>query len=120
MLPSDSIPVRAKSLDPTPLTLTTDSTTLPTDFPEQNGKAHVPGAPFQTHHCQTHRRRNLIRRMTPIQLNQIKRNAKRRKIVEKTRNRTRQAHCRAILIRPMTVITDTRDVRRRATGKRIQ
>ena len=34
--PIDSIPVRTKTPEPTPLT-------LPTEFPEQNRKAHVPG-----------------------------------------------------------------------------
>ena len=34
----DSIPVRTKSPDPVPLT-------LPTYFPEKNGKVHVPGGP---------------------------------------------------------------------------
>ena len=43
--PRDSIPVGAKSPEPTPLTLTMDSPTLPTDFPDQNGKVHVPGDP---------------------------------------------------------------------------
>ena len=43
--PSDSIPDRTKSPEPTPLTLITDSPAPPTDFPEQNGKADVPGDP---------------------------------------------------------------------------
>ena len=36
--PIESIPVRTKLPEPTPLT-------LPTDFPEQNGKLYVPGYP---------------------------------------------------------------------------
>ena len=44
--------------------------------------------------------------MTQIQVNQIKRNAIRRKSVENKINRTRKTHRRAILIRPTTVITD--------------
>ena len=44
-LPMDSIPIRTKSPEPTPLTLPTDSPTLPTNLPEQNGKLHVPGDP---------------------------------------------------------------------------
>ena len=44
--------------------------------------------------------------MTPISVNQIKRNAIRRKSVGKTREMTRKTHRRAIMIRFMTVITD--------------
>ena len=43
--PSDLIPVNTKLPEPMPLTLPTDSPTLPTDFPEQNGRAHIPGDP---------------------------------------------------------------------------
>ena len=43
--PSDLIPVGTKFPEPTVLTLPTDSPTLPTGFPEQNGKAHVLGDP---------------------------------------------------------------------------
>ena len=44
--------------------------------------------------------------MIAIPVNQIKINAIRRKGVGKTRNRTRQSHPQAILIRPTTVIID--------------
>ena len=76
---------------------------------------------IQTHHFQIHFQRNIIHQMTPIQVNQIKRYAIRRKIIEKTRNRTCQSHHLVkIMIRPTTVITDTNDVRVRAIVKRIR
>ena len=37
-LPIDSLPIRTKLSEPTTLT-------QPTCFPEQNGKAHIPGGP---------------------------------------------------------------------------
>ena len=43
--PIDSIPVGTKIPDPTPVTPPTDSQTLPTYFPDQNGKVNVPGDP---------------------------------------------------------------------------
>ena len=45
MSPIESIPVGTKTPETTPLTPPTYLTTLPTDFPEQNGKSHVPGEP---------------------------------------------------------------------------
>ena len=39
----DSIPVGTKTPEPMPLTPPTDFPILPTDLPEQNGKAHIPG-----------------------------------------------------------------------------
>ena len=77
------------------------------------------GTRIQTHHCEIYQR-NLIFQMTPIQVNQIKRNAIRRKNVKNKINRTRQTHRRAILIRPTTVITDANDVRGRAIGSKIR
>ena len=44
-LPSDLITVGTKSPEPTPLTLTTDSETLPTAFSNQNVKSHLPVDP---------------------------------------------------------------------------
>ena len=52
---------------------------------------------------------------------QIKRKARRRRSIVSIGNMTRQTHLRAMtLILPMTVITDTSDLKRRNTGKRIQ
>ena len=70
------------------------------------------GTRIQTHHWHTHHRKNLI----PV--NQIKRNAIKRKSVVNTRNRKLQNHRWEILIRLMTVITYARDIKRRAIGKR--
>ena len=56
--------------------------------------------------------------MTPIQVNQIKRNTIRRKGVGKTRNMTCQTHHRAtILIRPTIVIIAANNATRRAIRK---
>ena len=43
--PIDSIPVVTKTPEPMPMTPPTDFPTLPMDFPEQKGKAHVSGDP---------------------------------------------------------------------------
>ena len=43
MSPIDLISIGTKLPEPTPLTLTTDSPTLPTNFPEENEKLSVPG-----------------------------------------------------------------------------
>ena len=43
--PINSIPVRKKTPEPTPLTQPMDLPTLPTNLTEQNEKAHVPGDP---------------------------------------------------------------------------
>ena len=56
------------------------------------------------HYCQNRHQRKI--------------NAIRRKILGKTRKMTRQTHHRAtILIRPMTVITDASDIKRRSIRK---
>ena len=78
------------------------------------------GTWIQTHHCQTRHRRNLIRRMTPIQVNQRKRNAIRMESVVKTRRLTLQTHHRAILICPLTAITGANNGRGKAIRKRIR
>ena len=52
--------------------------------------------------------------MTAIPVNQLKRKAIRIKSVRKIRNRTLQNHRQAILIRPMTVNIDARDIKGRA------
>ena len=41
--PSYSIPIRKQLTKPTPLTIPTDSPSLPTDFPEQDEKTNIPG-----------------------------------------------------------------------------
>ena len=43
--PIGSIPVEKKTPKPMPLTPPKDLPAPPTDFPEQNGKAHIPGDP---------------------------------------------------------------------------
>ena len=43
--PIDLIPVGTKTSEPMPQTRPTDSSTLPTDLPKQNEKAHVPRDP---------------------------------------------------------------------------
>ena len=56
--------------------------------------------------------------MIAIPVNQIKRNVIRRKSVGNTINRTLQAHRRAILILPTTVITDANDVKKKSHRKK--
>ena len=101
-----------------PLTRRTDSDLLtrpmdfeqlaqPTEFQRKMKKRTSQMNRTQNYHSQTRHRR--------------KRNAIRRKNVVNTGNMTRQTHHRvAIMIRPMTVIIDASDVKRRAIGKRIQ
>ena len=103
--PIDSIPVRTKMPDPTPLT-------LPTEFTEKMEKRTYQGKRIHTHHRQTHHLTNIIRQIIEIPVNQRKRNAIRRKIVVNTGKMTRQTHHLAtILIRPTIVITDASDAR---------
>ena len=83
--PIDSIPVGIKSPEPTQVI-------LPTDFPERNGKVHVPEDPYIEPSLSDSSLKNLIFQMIEIPVNQIKRNVIRRKSFVNTRNRTRQAH----------------------------
>ena len=102
--PIDSIPVESKTPEPT-------SPALPKIYQ---------GTQIQTRHCQIHQR-NLIFWMTPIKVNQRKRNAIRRKNVRKTRKMTFQTYNLVmILIRLTIVITDTKCVRGRKTRKSIR
>ena len=118
--PIESIPVGTEMSYPIPRTLPTDSPTLPTESSEKNGKAHVPGDPDPDPSSSDSSSKNLISRMTPITVNQIKRNAIRRKSVGNTIYRTRQFHRREILIFPTTVTTYASNVKRRAIRKRIR
>ena len=70
-------------------------------------------------HCQTYHRTNLICRRIEITVNRLKRKLIRRKSVVNTRNKTRQTHRQAILIRPTTMTTDASDVKRRAIRNHI-
>ena len=113
MSPIDLIPVRTKTPDPTPLTLTTD-------FPEKNRKLHVPGDPdpdpsFPDSSSNTSNSSKNSNSSKSIFKKEIG-----RKSVGNTRNRTRQTHFQAILIRLTTVTTDKSDVKRRAVRKQIR
>ena len=89
---------------------------------------------IQTHHRQTHHRKNLIRQMTEIvenlksRTNMIwlmientenpkSRHVIKRKIAGNTINRTCHIHRRAIMILPTTVTTDASDVKEEPLGK---
>ena len=104
MSPIESIPVRTKTPDPTPLT-------RPTKFPDQNGKENVPGEPDTDPSSSESSSKDLILRRIAITVNQLKRKVTRKKSVINTGNRTRQTHCREILIRLTTVTTDANDVK---------
>ena len=56
--------------------------------------------------------------MIEIPVNQVKRNAIRRKSVRNTRNRTRQTHSQAIMICPTEVNTDARDEKKKSHWKK--
>ena len=90
------------------------------NYHSKMGKRTYQGNWIQTHHCQAHYQTNLICRRIEITINQLKMKAIRRKRFIKTIKRTRQTHCQAILVFLTTVTTDTSDVERRATRKRIR
>ena len=56
--------------------------------------------------------------MIAIPVNQIKGNSIRGESIRTKRNKTRQAHCQAILICCTAVIIDANDIKRRAIKKR--
>ena len=103
--PIDFIPVRTKTPEPMPLT-------PPTDFPEQNIKAHVQVDPEPDPS------------LSDSSLNKSNSSKDRNysKLIKKinTRNRTRQTHLQAILVRLTRVTTDASDVKIRAIGKQIR
>ena len=74
-------------------------------------KCTYQGNRIQTHHCQTHHQKNLIRWITPTPVNQLKSKLVRRKIVGNTRNSTRQTRRRAILIRLTIVTTEASNIK---------
>ena len=109
--PTFNIPL-TRPTENTPLTQPTDNIPLtqpkenipltrPTEFQRKIKKSTYYMTQTHNHYCQNRHQRKI--------------NAIRRKIPGKTRKMTRQTHHRAtILIRPMKVITDASDVRRRS------
>ena len=96
--PIYSIPVRTKTPEPTPLT-------QPTELPGKNGKAHVPDDPDPD--------------PSFSDSSSKKKKRDKNKSVVNTRKMIRQTHHRStILIRTTSVITDTNDIRGRATRKK--
>ena len=71
----------------------------------------------QTYHFKTHHQENMICQIIAIVVNPKERNAIQRKSAGNRRNRTRQTHRQAILIRLKTVTIDTRDAKRRSIQK---
>ena len=100
--------------EPTPLT-------RPTDFPEENGKSHIPGDPDLDPSSSDSSLKTFNSLNDRNSSKSKKRNAIRRKNVRKTRKMILQTHhLSKIMIRPTIVITDANYVRGRAIGKRIQ
>ena len=86
MSPIDLIPIRTKMTEPTPLT-------RPANFPDQNGKAHVPGdldLDLSLSESLSNKS-NFSKDSNSSVSNKKKRDKK--KNFGKIRNRTRQAHC---------------------------
>ena len=79
MSPIDSIHVGTKMPELTPRTRPTDLPTLPTYSSEQNGKAHVPADPDPDPSLSDSSSNKSNFQMTQITVNQLKRNAMRRK-----------------------------------------
>ena len=111
---------KKKTPEPTSLTPPTDLTTLPTDFPEKNGKSHVPGDtdPHPSPSDSSPKKSYFLNDRNSSKAIKIK--AIRRKSARNTRNRTRQTHRQAIIICPTAVTTDASDVKIRVIGKIIR
>ena len=117
---SDLVPVGTKSPKHTPLTLTMDSPTIPTNLPEENVKSNVLGDPYPDPSFSDSSKKSNLSNVTNSSKSK-KKICNENKSVGKTRKMTHQTHHRAaILIRQTIVITDTNGVRGGSIIKRIR